>query len=117
MIVVYAWIALAILGIWLAYRNAIEATNDFRALGGKTNGRRTIAVGNLRREIVRGLIHLDFLVVGVLVILDFRVFSAPGLILASAGMVLNSFLDRRDRLYLMENGMQARDQHGRFKAE
>ena len=114
MIVVYVWIALALLGVWLAYRNGMEAYQDFQALGGKTNGRRTLAVANLRREIVRGLIHLDFIAIGLLVLFDFRGVAAPGLILGSAGLVLNSYLDRRDRVYLMEHGMAARDDKGRF---
>ena len=113
-LVVYTWIVLAALGIYLAYRNGMEAYRDFQALGGKTNGRRTIAVGNLRREIVRGLIQLDFIAIGLLVLFDFRGVAAPGLILGAGGLVLNSYLDRRDRNYLMEHGMSARDDKGRF---
>jgi hypothetical protein len=106
-----------VLGIYLAHRNGIEALRDFQALGGKANGRRVIAIGNLRREIVRGLIQLDFIVIGLLVLLEIRGVAAPGLILGAAGLVLNSYLDRRDRIYLNEFGMQPRDEHGRFSSQ
>jgi hypothetical protein len=115
----YIWLALAASGIWLAHRNGTEAMRDFQALGGNTNGRRTIAVGNIRREIVRGLIQVDFLILGVLGLLNILggVVFVAGLLLASVGMQLNSFLDRRDRQYLTTYGLQARDDHGRFTKE
>ena len=105
MIVVYVWIALALFGIWLSIRNGLEAYRDFQALGGLANGRRTLAVANLRREIVRGLVHVDFITIGLLVLLEMRSVAAPGLILGAAGLVLNSYLDRRDRIYLMEHSI------------
>ena len=37
-----------------------------------------------------------------------------GLLLASFAMNANSYFDRRDRLYLLEYGIQARDDKGRF---
>jgi hypothetical protein len=117
MIPVYAWIALALVGVWMSHLNGLEAIRDYQALGGKTNGRRTIAVGNLRREIVRGMIHLDFLIIGVLSVMGTSYAVVPGLILGSAGMVLNSYLDRRDRIYLMRFGMQPRDDQGRYIKE
>jgi hypothetical protein len=112
--IVIAWIALAIVGLWVSHLNGLEAIRDYQALGGKLNGRRTIAIGNLRREIVRGMIQLDFIIIGVLAIMEVRAVAVPGLFLASAGMVLNSYLDRRDRIYLLRYGLQARDESGRF---
>lgn len=116
-LVIAVWMGLAVIGLYFAWINGRESLADYHALGGKQNGRRTIAVGNLRREIVRGLISFDFLILGVLALLEVRGVVVPGLILASAGMALNSWLDRRDRLYLMENGMQSRDDQGRFTKE
>jgi hypothetical protein len=115
----YIWLALAASGIYLAHRNGTEALRDFQALGGHTNGRRTIAIGNIRREIVRGLIQVDFAILGILALLDILggVVFVAGLLLASVGMQLNSYLDRRDRLYLTANGIQARDEQGRFTSE
>lgn len=117
------WIALAGFGLWIALLNGYEALQDFHALGGRTNGRRTIAVGNLRREIVRSLIHLSYLLIGVIAAAipstpteDFPTIAVV-LILAAGGMTLNSYLDRRDRMYLLEYGLQPRDEHGRFIKE
>ena len=112
--IVIAWIVIAETGLYLAYLNGAESLADYQALGGSLNGRRTIAVGNMRREIVRGLIAFDFIAIGALVLVGARGVAAPGLILASAGMVLNSYLDRRDRMYLLKYGIQARDELGRF---
>ena len=111
-----AWTVLALIGMWLAYVNGSEANRDLRALGGKQNGRRTIAIGNLRREALRGLVQVDFLILGLMAV--FNILVGPvfvsGLLLASVAMNVNSYLDRRDRLYLLEHGMQARDDQGRF---
>jgi hypothetical protein len=115
--VVLLWMLVAEIGLYLAHVNGIESIRDFQALGGKTNGRRTIAVGNLRREVVRGLIGADFLFIGILALLDVRGAVVPGLILGSLGISLNSYLDRRDRIYLTKNGLQARDAEGRFVKE
>ena len=114
------WTILAILGLRLAYLNGIESYRDFQALEGRTNGRRTIAVGNIRREIVRGLIHVAWLAIGITALLaPDREFSpaAVVLVVTAAGMDLNSWLDRRDRLYLTSHGLQPRDEHGRFTRE
>lgn len=115
--VVIAWMLIAEFGIYLAYLNGIESQADLQALGGRTNGRRAIAVGNLRREIVRGLIAADFIAIGAMSLLGLTGAAVPGLILGSAGMALNSYLDRRDRLYLLQNGLQPRDEAGRFVRE
>ena len=114
-----AWTALAVLGVYLSVLNSLESWRDYQALMGKQNGRRTIAIGNIRREVVRVTISGLWLVIGAFAIV------APNrteeinpvavvLVATSAGMALNSYLDRRDRLYLMTNGMQPRDEAGRF---
>lgn len=104
------WMLIAECGVYLAYLNGMESFADFQALGGKFNGRRTVAIGNLRREIVRGLIALDFIAIGALLLYGISAVVVPGLILGSAGMALNSYLDRRDRLYLMSHGVTSRDE-------
>lgn len=114
---VVAWVAIAEFGLYLAILNGLESLADLQSLGGHRNGRRTIAIGNFRREVVRGLIALDFITIGLLVLLDYRGVVVPGLILGSVGMALNSYLDRRDRLYLMVNGMQPRDESGKFRKD
>jgi hypothetical protein len=112
--IVVGWLLLAEIGVYLAHQNGKESLADYHALGGHVNGRRTIAIGNLRREIVRGLIALDFITIGGLTLLGVSGVVVPGLYLASAGMALNSYLDRRDRLYLTTNGIQARGPDGRY---
>lgn len=116
------YVAIALAGLFLATLNVREALQDFHALGGKRNGRRRIAVGTIRREILRGIVNVLLGGVGVyagtipanpaatlLGVLISGVF-----ILAAAIYNLNSWLDRQDRIYLLTYGLQARDEHGRF---
>lgn len=117
------WLVIAAIGVWTAAHNGLEALRDFQALGSKSNGRRVIAVGNLRREVVRVLIHLSYLLIGLLAAsipsqptAEFPVVAIV-LIMAAAGMTLNSYLDRRDRLYLLLHGLQPRDDKGRFTSD
>lgn len=117
-----AWIACAASGIYLAGLNAWEAWLDLQALGGKQNGRRRVAVGSIRREVVRGFVNVCFLAVGIVAgfypanptatVLGLAVSMV--LLIASLAYNANSWLDRRDRIYLMTYGMQARDDRGRF---
>ena len=62
------------------------------------------------------LIQLDFLAIGVMALVDVTPAAVItlGLLLAAAGMTLNSYLDRRERMYLLEYGLQPRDSKGRF---
>lgn len=117
-----AWTLLALVGIWLAYLNGIESYRDLESLGGRQNGRRTIAVGNFRREVVRGLIQIAWLLIGLVALVTPNRTDAVSplallLVLTSAGMTLNSWMDRRDRVYLMRYGLQPRDEAGRFTSE
>lgn len=115
-IIEIVWTALALVGFYFASLNAREALEDYQALGGRQNGRRTIALNTIRREAVRMLIALDFLAIGVMALFDVtpREVIALGLLLASAGHTVNSYLDRRERLYLLEFGLTPRDSKGRF---
>ena len=110
------WTALAVAGFSFAALNARESLEDYQALGGKQNGRRTIALNTIRRESVRMLIALDFIAIGVMALFDVAPGGviALGLLLASAGHTVNSYLDRRERLYLLEFGLTPRDSKGRF---
>lgn len=117
-----AWILTAISGVYLAGLNAWEALLDLQALGGKQNGRRRVAIGSIRREVVRGFVNVCFLGVGIVAgfypanpaatLLGVAVSIV--LLIASVAYNTNSWLDRRDRIYLMQYGMQARDDKGRF---
>ena len=117
-----AWIASAASGIYLAGINAWEAWLDLQALNGKRNGRRRVATGSIRREVIRGFVNVCFLGVGIVAgfypanpaatLLGVAVSLV--LLIASLAYNANSWLDRRDRIYLMTYGMQARDDKGRF---
>ena len=119
------WVLIAISGLLLSRLNGAEAWSDFNALGGKQNGRRRIAVGNLRREAVRGFVNACFLLVGIAAGLTpanpnatlLGVAVSGVLIVASIAYNLNSWLDRQERIYLMTNGLQGRDEAGRFTSD
>lgn len=120
-----AWILTAGTGIYLAGLNAFEAVLDLRALSGRQNGRRRVAIGSIRREVVRGFVNVCFLAVGIVAgfypanpaatVLGVAVSLV--LLIASVAYNTNSWLDRQDRIYLMQYGMQARDDKGRFTSD
>ena len=124
-IIELAWLLTAMAGIALAGLNAWEAILDYRALGGKRNGRRRIALGTVRREALRGLVNAIFLGIGMVAAFTpanpnstpLGVAVSLGLLIASVAYNLNSLMDRRDRLYLLRYGLQPRDDNGRFIAE
>lgn len=117
------WTAAAIVGVIFASQNAREAAQDFMALGGKINGRRRLALGDIRREAVRLLIYTVSIIAGVIAGFQPSRPGGPSLagIVVTAILVLiallqtsQSVLDRLDRRYLMAHGLQARDSTGRF---
>ena len=116
------WSVIALGGIVIAALNAWEALADYRALGGRQNGRRVVAIGNIRREIIRIGADVAFLGVGLYAgtvpanphATMLGVVLTSCLVVGSLGFNLNSWLDRRDRIYLMRYGMQSRDETGRF---
>ena len=117
-----AWFLTALTGLYLSALNSWEAVLDYRALGGRRNGRRRIALGTVRREGLRGLVNATFLGIGLVAILTpanpnstpLGIAVSLGLLLASVAYNLNSALDRADRIYLMTHGLQSRDEAGRF---
>jgi hypothetical protein len=117
-----AWILTALSGLYLSRLNGMEAMRDLQALGDVRNGRWRLAVGTLRRELVRGFVNVCFLMVG-LIAAYYPANPNPSLLGLAVSVVLliaslsynaNSLLDRQDRVYLMRHGLQARDEHGRF---
>jgi hypothetical protein len=117
-----AWLLSAIAGLFLSHLNGWEAILDYRALNGRKNGRRRIAVGSIRREAVRGVVNAIFLGIGLVAALipanpaatPLGVAISVALLMASVAYNLNSYFDRLDRIYLMRYGLQPRDESGRF---
>ena len=111
------WTTLGAIGLYVGTLNAWEALHDFRSLGGLANGRRVIATDNIRRETLRAFSYLQAIVLGVI-----ASFAPPApvrsetsyigsliLIGILSTLVINSYLDRRSRLYLMRTGITSRD--------
>jgi hypothetical protein len=119
------WVLTAIVGLYLSGLNGWEGVLDFKALNGKRNGRRRIALGTIRREAIRGVVNAIFLGIGIVAVnipanpnaTALGVAVSLGLLIASIAYNANSYLDRQDRIYLMQYGMQSRDQNGRFTKE
>ena len=119
------WTILAVVGIWFSVVNAREAWIDYSALGGRQNGRRRIALDNIRGEGSRLTIYVLYLILGLVaswapppeVQSNTAVIGSAILIFTEAVLVVGSVLDRASRVYLMTYGMQSRDESGRFTKE
>jgi hypothetical protein len=103
------WSAAAIVGLFVAQLNYRETKRDLAALGKIRNGRWRIARGNIRRERVRAIVFTMYLTFGVLAGFSpmnpsastASVVISVGLVTTLALLALNSYYDRRDRLYLL----------------
>lgn len=112
----------ALVGVWFAGLNLSESVKDFRALGGISNGRRAIAVSNIATETLRLSIHALYIIAGLVAITipssgnatSLTVLILSILVYASWAVTAISYVSRRTRRYLLANGLQARDEHGRF---
>lgn len=114
----------ALVGAWFSSYNIRDSWADFRALGGITNGRRTIAVAAIVTETVRLSIHALYLIA---VLPALALPSGPTtvigvliqaiLVYASWAQTFISIIGRRTRVYLLTNGLQARGPDGKFIKE
>lgn len=101
------WIALAVTGAAVSISNALDAWADLRAVGGLKNGRRLLAVGAVRREVLRLLIYTMYVFIGVFAGLTPALpgqqlsFVAAILVFTSLILTTNSVLDRHERIALM----------------
>lgn len=112
----------ALVGAGLARRNLFAAWGDYHALGGITNGRRMIAIGQIAIETILGSVHALYIIVALVAV----TIPASGnttvvgvliqaiLVYASWGMTTISWISRRVGSYLNEHGLQPRDARGRF---
>jgi hypothetical protein len=116
------FLASALVGVYFSGLNMRESWADFRALGGITNGRRTIAISGIVTETVRLSIHALYLIAVAFavgqpappVVTAVAVLVQAILVYASWAQTFISIVSRRTRTYLLTNGLQARDSHGRF---
>ena len=103
------WTGIALVALSLSRLNHSEAKKDIVALAGIRNGRWRIATGNVRRERIRAVIQVAYVAFGILAGQTpaspnpslAGLIIALGLTVTSAMLALNSYLDRRDRLYLL----------------
>ena len=115
------FLASALVGLWFSRINITEAWRDYRALGGIVNGRRAIAVANIVMETVRLSIHTLYIIAALFAMSQpSGPYTAVGILVLSIlvycswAQTFISYTSRRTRLYLMDNGLQARDEKGRF---
>lgn len=117
------WTLIALVGVGFSALNIREALRNYRALGGKVNGRRRISLGDIRRELVRLLIYAACILAGITAggqASQSGTHTAAGwaitiaLLIIEALQVSQSILDRLDTNYLLTHGLQSRDSSGRF---
>ena len=119
------WSATALIGLFVGVQNFIEAHKDIAALEGIRNGRWRIARGNVRRERVRATIFIFWGVLGVMAgftppnpgATAVTLVSSLGLVGTSMLLTLNSYYDRRDRLYLLHAPIAVETQYQREDRE
>jgi hypothetical protein len=117
------WTGLALIGLAFSSVNIRDRVLDLLSLGGRKNGRRRLALGDIRREAVRIVYYLAAIVSGVLAGGQ----AAPpdgltpaGLVIVSALVLMlvlqvsQSVFDRLDSAYLARYGLTPRDEKGRF---
>lgn len=112
----------ALVGAWFSRLNMAESWRDYRALGGISNGRRAIAISNILTETLRLSIHALYVIAGLVAAAQPATGNATALtvlilsilVYASWAITAISIISRRTRLYLLSNGLQARDEHGRY---
>lgn len=100
------WVVIAGYGLIVNINGYREAREDYKWLldSGLNGFRAIIAKGNIRHEIIRSTIQVVFMVIGILVFIDFDFrawVSAACFILAAILMVYNSFMDYEDRKRLI----------------
>ena len=109
------WTLLSAIGAVVAAWSAVDAWHDLRALGSSGDGRRRIAFGYLRGELIHVLILSAWAVIGFLALEAARNQSwTPGtavLVGSLALLVLRSILDAIDRLAGRRDAYPPLDDH------
>jgi len=117
------WTGLALVGLAFSGVNIRDRVLDLLSLGGRKNGRRRLALGDIRREAVRIVYYLAAIVSGVLAggqasppggLTPAGLVIVSALVLMLVLQVSQSVLDRLDSAYLAHYGLTPRDEKGRF---
>lgn len=94
------WTLISAIGVLVAVWGTLDSWGDLRALRHNTNGRRIIAIGYLRGELIHLVILSAWTVLGYLALERASTWN-PGTVVLIVGnglLVLRSVLDARDRL-------------------
>jgi hypothetical protein len=116
------FLASALVGAWISRLNITESWRDFRALGAIANGRRAIAVSAIVVETLLLSIHALYIIAGLVAASTpsrgdatvTTVLLSSVIVYASWTVTAISFVSRKTRRYLLEHGLQNRDEQGRF---
>lgn len=101
--IVIVWTLAATIGAVIAAWSIYDAYRDLRAMGAAQNGRRLIAIGWIRREVIRFGIQAVWAGIGVLAIPNATNAVNPIallLVATNVAVALNTFLDARERILL-----------------
>jgi hypothetical protein len=104
-VILTIWTLAATLGALLAGWNTISAWLAYRALGDVQNGRRVLAVGWVRREVVRFFIQSVWASIGFISLATVGASAEISLIAillvaTNVAVAANTVLDARDRILL-----------------
>jgi hypothetical protein len=116
------FLASALVGAWISRLNITESWRDFRALGAIANGRRAIAVSAIVVETLLLSIHALYIIAGLVAASTpsrgdatvTTVLLSSVIVYASWTVTAISFVSRKTRRYLLQHGLQNRDDQGRF---
>ena len=98
-LLVLAWALSSTLALIFSCYSASDSRSDLKSLGNIGNGRRLIAVGDLRREVLRIITFAAYSAIGWLVYFDLLHGSAVVVVLVLGNIILmsNAFLDLHGR--------------------
>lgn len=106
--VAFAWVASSSLGILAASAGTVEGIRDLKALGKIRNGRRRIARGYIRSQVIRLAICIAWLAIGIPIAVDDQrtpLNPLTAILVASnLGLAAAAWLDLLDRRQLQQGG-------------
>lgn len=105
------WTLVALIGVYYSTRNVYDGFADLKSLGELKNGRRIVAVGNIRRDVFRLTIQAIYLAIGLVAgftpasrapaNLALAIVVGVVFIFTSVLLTLSAFYDHQDRIKLL----------------